>query len=313
MTVVDNELGASKIGIFCRGGSGKSTVATLLARALQNRGNAVCILDADSTNIGLAEALGVRRPPLPLLNYFGGSVFQGGPVTCPVDDPTPLENAHIDVTQLPQDYAGRSPDGVTLMSIGRITDQGPGAGCDGPHTKIVRDCRVYRDGRPLLTLVDFKAGLEDTARGALASLDWALVIVDPTRPAIKVAMDLQKLIAQIHAGVPPATVHLDTRELVATAERLYRHARIKGVLGILNKMGDLQTETTVRARLRVEGIAVLGVVTEHPQIARAWLEGTPLEPQGMDSELETVAEALEQAWTTGHYPNVEVHPAQGTT
>jgi CO dehydrogenase nickel-insertion accessory protein CooC1 len=230
-----------------------------------------------------------------------------------VDDPTPLENAHIDLALLPGEYYGSSPGGVTLMTVGRIADQGPGAGCDGPHAKIVRDCRVYRNAKPLLTLVDFKAGLEDTARGALASLDWALVIVDPTGPAIRVAADLRRLIAQIHAGVPPATEHLDTRELVATAERLYRRARIKAVLSVLNKIGDVRTETAVRTRLHSGGVPVLGVVSEQPEISRAWLEGTRLESQGFDTELETMAEALEQVCATGRHPILEVHFAQSAT
>ena len=88
-------LAKKRIGVFGKGGAGKSTVVVLLARVLQARGYQVCVLDADSTNFGLSQALGIGSPPKPLLDFYGGMVFSGGLVTCPVDDPTPLPNANI--------------------------------------------------------------------------------------------------------------------------------------------------------------------------------------------------------------------------
>lgn len=52
-----------RIGIFGKGGSGKSTMTVFLARALRERGHSVLVLDADSTNVGLADALGVDHQP----------------------------------------------------------------------------------------------------------------------------------------------------------------------------------------------------------------------------------------------------------
>lgn len=47
-------LTGKRIGIFGKGGAGKSTVAVLLIEALWKRGYEVCVLDADSTNTGLS-------------------------------------------------------------------------------------------------------------------------------------------------------------------------------------------------------------------------------------------------------------------
>jgi len=86
----DRALRSKRIGVFGKGGAGKSTLVVLLARALRERGYAVCVLDADSTNIGLPQALGLDQSPIPLMEHFGGMIFSGGSVTCPVDDPAPL-------------------------------------------------------------------------------------------------------------------------------------------------------------------------------------------------------------------------------
>ena len=81
----EQALNGKRIGIFGKGGSGKSSVTVLLAKALKKSGYDVSVLDADSTNVGLAQALGIEKPPAPLLDYFGG-----GAVTYPMDDPMPL-------------------------------------------------------------------------------------------------------------------------------------------------------------------------------------------------------------------------------
>jgi CO dehydrogenase nickel-insertion accessory protein CooC1 len=138
----DMPLSGLRLGFFGKGGAGKSTVTVLLARELHARGYSVLVLDADSTNVGLAAALGIGREPDWLLDYFGGMVFSGGAVTCPVDDPTPLPGATLSLEGLPARYVGTSPEGIRLLLAGKLGPLGPGAGCDGPIAKIARDLRV---------------------------------------------------------------------------------------------------------------------------------------------------------------------------
>jgi Mrp family chromosome partitioning ATPase len=61
-----------------------STCTVLLAKAPAEARYAACVLDADSTNEGLPRALGADHAPDSLLDWLGGTVFSGGPVTCPV-------------------------------------------------------------------------------------------------------------------------------------------------------------------------------------------------------------------------------------
>jgi CO dehydrogenase nickel-insertion accessory protein CooC1 len=270
-------LAGKRIGVFGKGGSGKSTAVVLLAKGLRDCGYEVCILDADSTNLGLSFVLEIDQPPAPLVEYFGGMVFSGGVVTCPVDDPIPLPGSEIYLDELPPQYHRQTPTGITLLIAGKIGDHGPGAGCDGPISKIARDLRVLQWGEAPVTLVDFKAGFEDIARGVITSLDWAIAIVDPTIAAIEMAENMRDTVDQIRNGKLPATRHLEDQELVAIANRLFTEARIKGVLFLLNKIDNPQTEIYLREKLAERGIEPGGAIYIDPSISVSWLKGTPLE------------------------------------
>lgn len=286
-------LSGKRIGVFGKGGAGKSTVVVLLAKALRDCGYDVCVLDADSTNVGIHQAMGLSKSPVPLMKYFGGTVFSGGAVTCPVDDPTPLPGAEVTLEGLLEEYYVQNQEGILLLAAGKIGGQGPGAGCDGPVSKIARDLRIHRSGQRLVTLVDFKAGLEDSARGVITSLDWAIVVIDPTNAGIQMASDMKDMVDQIRAGALPATGHLADPKLVEAAERVFREANIEGVLFVLNKIGDEETESYLRRRLGEKGIEPIGTIHKDPSIAMAWLEGTSLEGDETKKDVERIAEALE--------------------
>jgi len=286
-----------KIGICGRGGSGKSTVTVFLARALRERGYDVCVLDADSSNLGLATALGIDRVPEPLIDYFGGMVFVGGSVTCPVDDPTPLAQATISLEELPPKYWSRSADGVLLLTAGKMGSLGSGSGCDGPIAKIARDLRVRPSGPNNILLVDFKAGLEDPARGVITGLDWALTVVDPSLPAIRLALEMQNMVHSLKAGRPPATRHLDRPELVRLALQIYHEARIEQVSVVLNKIRDSRTENLIRRGLEEEGIEPIGVLRESDAVSQAWLEGRPLTGRRVFDDARRLARDLETEFT----------------
>jgi CO dehydrogenase nickel-insertion accessory protein CooC1 len=242
-----------RIGVFGKGGSGKSTVVVLLAQALRDSGYQVVVLDADSTNAGLYRALGFENPPVSLIDYFGGTVFSGGKVTCPVDDPTPLSESLIHLDELPEQYYAFDQKGLYLFQLGKIVNKGPGAGCDGPVSKITRDLRVDGVEGPVVTLIDIKAGLEDFARGVITSMDWVITVVDPTIAAIQIAEDIQELIVHIKAGELPATDHLESSVLKEEANRLYKEARIKGSFVLLNKVKDQKMGNYVSQKLQEKG------------------------------------------------------------
>jgi CO dehydrogenase nickel-insertion accessory protein CooC1 len=287
-------LAGLRIGVFGKGGAGKSTVTILLARALRALDYNVVVVDADSSNVGLWSALGLRREPRPLLDYFGGMVFSGGRVTCPVDDPSPLEGAVVALDRLPPDCTGLSPEGIWLLATGKLGGLGPGAGCDGPMSKIARDLRVGGFGADGVTLVDYKAGFEDSARGALTSLDWALAIVDPTTAALQMALDLARMVTDMRAGIPPATRHLDRPELAALAVRLFREAPVRGTLAVVNRVSSAAIETHLREVLLRHDVPVAGSLPECDEIQAQWLRGERLRSERLESAARLLARDLER-------------------
>jgi CO dehydrogenase maturation factor len=289
-------LSGKRIGILGKGGSGKSTVAVVLAKAVRDLGYHVCLLDADSTNIGLAQALGFDHSPETLLEYFGGMVFSGGFVTCPVDDPTPLPGADIYLDKIPPQFFVQK-DGLTLLTAGKIGSLGPGAGCDGPIAKIARDLIIHINAEPVVTLVDFKAGFEDTARGAITSLDWAIVVVDPTLAAIEMASEMYDMIARMKSLELPATLHLESPELVALANKIFIESRIKGVLSVLNKVQNQETEIYMTKELLARSIKPIGIIYEDPSMSIKWLKGKPLVGSEIEQEAQNIAKVLEASET----------------
>ncbi len=294
MTNVEKPLAGQRIGLFGRGGSGKSTCTVLLAKALAKAGYAVCVVDADSTNEGLPLALGADKTPESLLDWFGGTVFSGGPVGCPVDSPAPLAGARVAPGQLPAKYYGQTPEGIRVFLAGKIGPLGPGAGCDGPMTKIARDFVFAPEGEAPVTLVDFKAGVEDASRGVITSLDWVVVVMDPSHAGLRAAVTMKTLLDQMHGGFVPATRHLKSPELVALTLRNYREARTQGALYVLNKVPDPDTEHFLWQRLLAEEINVVASIHDDSPLRQAWLEGKPLRSAHGEAEAAKIVRALEQ-------------------
>jgi len=291
----DKPLSGIRLGLFGKGGSGKSTVTVLLARGLAQRGYQPVVLDADSTNIGLSGALGVDNGPRPLMDHFGGFAFMGGPVTCPVDDPTPLENADLDLSALPREFRSITPMGIRLLVGGKLGELGPGAGCDGPVAKIARDIRVKDDSGRSVFLADFKAGFEDSARGVILGLDWALVVVDPTTASLHMAVHLHRMVRKLRRGAEPATAHLEDPALVEEARRQFRESRVQGVAVILNRIPDTDTEVFLRERLgRMGGPRILGAFPEDRNIQRQWLRGEEVQSDTLESGVRSLTLSLEK-------------------
>lgn len=65
-----------KIPVCGKGGSGKSTIAALLAKSMAEKGFNVLVIGSDESNYGLHRQLGMELPE-DFMNFFGGKKEMG--------------------------------------------------------------------------------------------------------------------------------------------------------------------------------------------------------------------------------------------
>jgi len=242
-----NILKNKRILICGKGGSGKSSIVSLLGNELVKQKYKVVLLDADASNPGGLFRLfsDNDKAPKPLIDFFGGR----NTVTCPSDDPSPLTRKNdklpitesvIKLSEIPKQYSLKK-ENLILFQIGKI--QQACEGCDGPMSKVARDFIVEGD---FVTLIDIEAGIEHFGRGVEKNVDIILIVVDPTFESFIIA------------------------EIVKRMSSLMGN---KNVWAILNKVQSKNMESLMKKNLKKRNVAYLGTINFDSEIQRAGFEG----------------------------------------
>ncbi len=175
-----------KIMICGKGGSGKSTVTTLLAGALAASGKTVLVLDTDESNLCLHRLLGLPLPAV-LMEAMGGraGVKEHLHPTLPKPPAEELLKETMTIADLPADCVAEA-DGVKLLVVGKISRYGEGCACMiGGISKAVLS--RLREAEGEFVLIDAEAGLEHFGRRVDAGCDLVLNVVDPSFESISMA------------------------------------------------------------------------------------------------------------------------------
>jgi len=178
-----------KILVCGKGGCGKSTIVTLLAKEMALRNNKVLVIDSDESNIGLHSRLGMEKPS-DFMNYFGGKKL--------LFEKTKEMKNKWRLDDLPKDYLTEKGN-IQLLSMGKIYQFGEGCACpiNALSSKFLEVIDL-RDGEFLIA--DTDAGIEHFGRGVEKGVDILLVIVDPSWESIILAKKVSELGRQ--AGKP---------------------------------------------------------------------------------------------------------------
>ena len=172
-----------------KGGSGKSSVSVLMARALSEKSK-VYLIDSDESNVLLPKMLGVK-PPKPIVEYLGGkkSIFSKGEVN--IVNALARAGKGIILDNLPAGHVSTSTEGIKLVTIGKVRNFGEGCACPLNFlTKtLLKNLVLDKDET---VLVDTDAGIEHVGRGVEEGCDAILAVVDPTAEALMLAKILKE-------------------------------------------------------------------------------------------------------------------------
>lgn len=192
-----------KFLICGKGGSGKSTISVLMARAFQRMGKRVLLVDADESNRGLHRLAGSPSAET-LLEAMGGkaglkahkqAVFPSA--ACPA-----FYDAAFSWDDIPERCVPEA-DGIRLLKIGKIKTFGEGCAC--PMGGVLRPfLDHFQAGPDDCMIVDMAAGVEHFGRSVDAHGDRIIGIIDPSFESFKLARILLKL--SEGAGTPIAFV-----------------------------------------------------------------------------------------------------------
>jgi len=179
-----------KILICGKGGCGKSTVVTLLAKEIAIRKNRVLVIDNDESNIGLHNRLGMQKPE-DFMNYFGGKKI--------LFEKTKEMKDKWRLADLPGGYLTEKGN-IQLLSMGKIYQFGEGCACP-INALSAKFLEILDLGDEEFLLVDTDAGIEHFGRGVGKGIDTLLVIIDPSQESILLAAKISELGRQVNKPV----------------------------------------------------------------------------------------------------------------
>jgi CO dehydrogenase maturation factor len=224
-----------KIAVSGKGGTGKTTLAGVMARVLSERGLKVLAIDADPDS-NLASAIGMAPEtlngvqPLAQMPEFieertgtrkgtYGSFFKLNPR---VDD-------------IPERFSLQK-ENIKLMILGSIPQGGGGCFCaeNVLLKSLIAHVLIERDE---WVIVDMEAGLEHLGRGSTAYMDALIVVVEPGLRSIQTAHQVKKLSDDL--GI--RRVYAVGNKITGEGDRKLLEENLKGlpVLGVMRHSGRI--------------------------------------------------------------------------
>ena len=229
-----------KLAITGKGGVGKTTLSSTLARLYADEGRTVLAADVDpDANLGLA--LGMTQEQVdeivPISKMHKLAEERTG-----ATGPGKFYKLNPYVSDIPDIYA-KDINGVKLLVMGTV-DLG-GSGCVCPEhvmLKSILSSLTYRKND--VVIMDMEAGLEHLGRGTAANMDQFIVVVEPGARSVQTYGNVKRLAADL--GVTRVRV-------------------------VANKVRDEGDEAFIRSVVPAQDL--LGFIHYNPQIMDADRQG----------------------------------------
>lgn len=200
-----------RLAVAGKGGAGKTTISSTLARLSAQRGQRVVCIDGDA-NPNLAIALGMTPEDAARLGPIPPSLVSrrlgGAGLTEPIDD-------------ILDRYALTGPDDVRLLGMGSPAHADEGCLCSA-HAVV---SAVLEDlAKDNLVIVDMEASPEHLSRGTVRHADLMVLIAEPYYRSLETVRRMAVLAAEL--PVPTAVIANKIRSAAdseAVAEFCDRH------------------------------------------------------------------------------------------
>ncbi|MHB8120173.1 MAG: ATP-binding protein [Methanothrix sp.] len=172
-----------------KGGVGKTTILSTVARLLAREGHRVLVVDCDPS-MNLAMSLGIPIAQVIALADDGSHLQERLGAT--LDDRPKMSNGEIDLAI--KEYIIPAADGVNLIVMGTVPHGGSGCLCSPISlVKFLINYLTSNSEEFDFIMVDSQAGVEILGRGLSSEFDLSLVITEPTPKSIEVARHSMKL------------------------------------------------------------------------------------------------------------------------
>lgn len=182
-----------KIAVAGKGGAGKSTIVSLMARVLSEQGKKVIVIDADP-DMNQASLLGVSGDVkiIPISELKELIAERTG--TTP-GQPAPFFTMNPKVSDIPSKYSV-TVSGITLLTMGTIKRGGGGCAC--PENAFIKSLISHLFiAREEWVILDMEAGIEHLGRGTALGVDQLIVVVEPSKTSIATAHRVKQLAQDI--------------------------------------------------------------------------------------------------------------------
>ena len=225
-----------KVAITGKGGVGKTTLSSTLARLYADEGRTVLAADVDpDANLGLALGLTQEEVDeiIPISKMRDLAKERTG-----ASDDNRFYKLNPYVADIPEKFA-KTINGVKLLVMGTVDVGGTGCVCpEHVMLKSILSALTYRKND--VVVMDMEAGLEHLGRGTAANLDQFIVVIEPGSRSVQTYRNVK---------------------------RLANDLGVKRVRVVANKVRDDRDEAFIRENIPAEDL--LGCIHYNPEIMDA--------------------------------------------
>ena len=225
-----------KVAVTGKGGVGKTTLSSTLARLYADEGRTVLAADVDpDANLGLA--LGLTQEEVNAIvpvSKMKELVME----RTAANASNTFYKLNPQVSDLP-DKLAKEINGVKLLVMGTVDTGGTGCVCpEHVMLKALISSLVFR--KDDVVVMDMEAGLEHLGRGTASMMDRFIVVIEPGARSIQTYEKVKKLAADL--GITKVDV-------------------------VANKVRDAEDEAFIRANIPED--ALLGFMHYNPEVIDA--------------------------------------------